>query len=82
VLLATFCLAPTIWIFAGDARRPAASAQRQEQQARNTKFLLHNSLISWREPGGFAGSGSPVNGIAYQNNSATDFGVNQDGLAT
>ena len=26
------------------------------------------------------GSGSPVNGIQYQNNSATDFGVNQDGL--
>jgi hypothetical protein len=26
------------------------------------------------------GSGSPVNGIQYQNNSASDFGVNQDGL--
>jgi hypothetical protein len=26
------------------------------------------------------GSGSPVNQIQYQNNSATDFGVNQDGL--
>src|SRR5208337_3973774 len=26
------------------------------------------------------GSGSPANGIQYQNNSATDFGVNQDGL--
>jgi hypothetical protein len=26
------------------------------------------------------GSGSPANQIQYQNNSATDFGVNQDGL--
>ncbi|MCX8091115.1 MAG: thrombospondin type 3 repeat-containing protein [Verrucomicrobiae bacterium] len=26
------------------------------------------------------GSGSPANGIQYQNNSATDFGVNHDGL--
>lgn len=26
------------------------------------------------------GNGSPVNGIQYQNNSASDFGVNQDGL--
>jgi hypothetical protein len=26
------------------------------------------------------GSGSPVNGIRYQNDSASDFGVNQDGL--
>jgi len=26
------------------------------------------------------GSGSPANGIQYQNNSGTDFGVNQDGL--
>jgi Bacterial TSP3 repeat len=26
------------------------------------------------------GSGSPANGIYYQNNSATDFGINQDGL--
>src|SRR5580698_2030915 len=26
------------------------------------------------------GSGSPASGIQYQNNSATDFGVNQDGL--
>lgn len=26
------------------------------------------------------GSGSPANGIQYQNNSATDYGVNQDGL--
>jgi len=26
------------------------------------------------------GSGAPANGIQYQNNSATDFGVNQDGL--
>jgi hypothetical protein len=26
------------------------------------------------------GSGSPANGIRYQNNSATDFGVNHDGL--
>ena len=26
------------------------------------------------------GSGSPANGIQYQNNSASDFGVNQDGL--
>jgi len=26
------------------------------------------------------GSGSPANGIQYQNNSAADFGVNQDGL--
>jgi len=26
------------------------------------------------------GSGSPVNGIQYQNNSAADFGINQDGL--
>jgi hypothetical protein len=26
------------------------------------------------------GSGRPANGIQYQNNSATDFGVNQDGL--
>jgi hypothetical protein len=26
------------------------------------------------------GSGTPANGIQYQNNSATDFGVNQDGL--
>ena len=26
------------------------------------------------------GSGSPANGIYYQNNSASDFGVNQDGL--
>lgn len=26
------------------------------------------------------GSGSPANGIQYQNNSATDFGINQDGL--
>jgi hypothetical protein len=26
------------------------------------------------------GSGNPANGIQYQNNSATDFGVNQDGL--
>jgi hypothetical protein len=26
------------------------------------------------------GSGSPANGIQYQNNSPTDFGVNQDGL--
>ncbi|HTY88227.1 MAG TPA: thrombospondin type 3 repeat-containing protein [Candidatus Acidoferrum sp.] len=26
------------------------------------------------------GSGSPANGIQYQNNSGTDFGINQDGL--
>jgi len=28
------------------------------------------------------GSGSPADGIQYQNNSATDFGVNQDGLGS
>jgi len=28
------------------------------------------------------GSGAPVNGMAYQNNSATDYGVNHDGLGS
>ena len=37
---------------------------------------LYGANVGWIN----LGSGSPANGIQYQNNSATDFGVNQDGL--
>jgi hypothetical protein len=37
---------------------------------------IYSANVGWIN----LGSGSPVNGIQYQNNSATDFGVNQDGL--
>jgi len=37
---------------------------------------LYAANVGWINLGG----GSPVNGIQYQNNSASDFGVNQDGL--
>jgi hypothetical protein len=37
---------------------------------------LYGANIGWIH----LGSGTPANGIQYHNNSATDFGVNQDGL--
>jgi hypothetical protein len=37
---------------------------------------IYSANAGWINLGG----GAPVNGIQYQNNSATDFGVNQDGL--
>ena len=37
---------------------------------------LYSANVGWIN----LGSGSPANQIQYQNNSATDFGVNQDGL--
>jgi hypothetical protein len=37
---------------------------------------IYSANVGWIN----LGSGSPANGIQYQNNSATDFGVNQDGL--
>src|SRR5208337_5158283 len=37
---------------------------------------IYSANVGWINLGG----GSPSNGIQYQNNSATDFGVNQDGL--
>jgi hypothetical protein len=37
---------------------------------------LYSANVGWIN----LGSGSPANGIQYQNNSASDFGVNQDGL--
>jgi hypothetical protein len=37
---------------------------------------IYSANVGWIN----LGSGSPPNGIQYQNNSATDFGVNQDGL--
>ena len=37
---------------------------------------LYAASVGWIN----LGSGSPANGIQYQNNSTTDFGVNQDGL--
>lgn len=37
---------------------------------------IYSANVGWINLGG----GSPANGIQYQNNSATDFGVNQDGL--
>lgn len=37
---------------------------------------LYSANVGWLN----LGSGSPANGIQYQNNSGTDFGVNQDGL--
>jgi hypothetical protein len=40
------------------------------------KGFLYSANVGWINLGG----GSPANGIQYQNNSATDFGVNQDGL--
>ena len=36
---------------------------------------LYSANVGWIN----LGSGSPANGISYQNNSATDFGVNNDG---
>ena len=36
---------------------------------------IYSANVGWIN----LGSGSPANGIQYQNNSATDFGVNQDG---
>jgi hypothetical protein len=37
---------------------------------------IYSANVGWIN----LGNGSPANGIKYQNNSATDFGVNQDGL--
>jgi hypothetical protein len=37
---------------------------------------IYSANVGWIN----LGSGSPANGIQYQNDSATDFGVNQDGL--
>jgi hypothetical protein len=37
---------------------------------------IYSANVGWIN----LGSGSPANGIQYQNNSATDYGVNQDGL--
>jgi len=37
---------------------------------------IYSANVGWIN----LGSGVPANGIQYQNNSATDFGVNQDGL--
>jgi len=37
---------------------------------------IYSANVGWIN----LGSGAPANGIQYQNNSATDFGVNQDGL--
>src|SRR6185312_3424378 len=37
---------------------------------------IYSANVGWIN----LGSGLPVNGIQYQNNSASDFGVNQDGL--
>jgi hypothetical protein len=37
---------------------------------------IYSANVGWIN----LGSGTPDNGIQYQNNSATDFGVNQDGL--
>ena len=37
---------------------------------------IYSANVGWIN----LGSGSPANGIQYQNNSAADFGVNQDGL--
>src|ERR1035441_7128180 len=37
---------------------------------------IYSANVGWIN----LGSGSPANGIQYQNNSAMDFGVNQDGL--
>jgi len=37
---------------------------------------IYSANVGWIS----LGSGSPANGIYYQNNSASDFGVNQDGL--
>jgi hypothetical protein len=37
---------------------------------------IYSANVGWIN----LGSGSPANGIQYQNNSGTDFGVNQDGL--
>ncbi len=37
---------------------------------------IYSANVGWIN----LGNGSPANGIQYQNNSATDFGVNQDGL--
>jgi hypothetical protein len=37
---------------------------------------IYSANVGWIN----LGSGTPANGIQYQNNSATDFGVNQDGL--
>jgi hypothetical protein len=37
---------------------------------------IYSANVGWIN----LGSGSPANGIQYQNNSASDFGVNQDGL--
>src|SRR5215469_10509043 len=37
---------------------------------------LYSANIGWIN----LGSGNPLNGIQYQNNSVSDFGVNQDGL--
>src|SRR5450759_3795542 len=36
---------------------------------------IYSANVGWIN----LGSGSPTNGIQYQNNSGTDFGVNQDG---
>jgi len=38
--------------------------------------FIYSANVGWIN----LGSGSPANGIRYQNNSGTDFGVNQDGL--
>jgi len=38
--------------------------------------FIYSANVGWIN----LGSGSPANGIQYQNNSAADFGVNQDGL--
>jgi hypothetical protein len=38
--------------------------------------FIYSANVGWIN----LGSGSPANGIRYQNNSATDFGINHDGL--
>ena len=40
------------------------------------KFVMRTANVGWINLGG----GAPTNGIQYQNLSASDFGVNQDGL--
>jgi hypothetical protein len=91
-LLSAFSLAPAAWLRAGTtvdaANRYAYGANLGWMDWRGDtnngvvigeyvcSGYIYSANVGWIN----LGSGSPANQIQYQNNSATDFGVNNDGL--
>ena len=65
-------MAPTLagWTCRGDTNNGAVIGEYV------CSGYIYSANVGWIN----LGSGSPANGIRYQNNSAADFGVNQDGL--